>query len=216
MICEHCLGEFSVKPRGPRTPRFCSAHCQNRQWGENNPDRQRELWRAAYSRNPDAKKQRVKKYAAEHPEVNNRAAKKYAQTDKGRVAGIKRTKVHRARRLGATGNHTTGEFLQVVNRFDNKCLRCGETFDQLTEDHVVPLSRGGSDSISNIQPLCHPCNSAKRDKTIDYRPKDIGYHPMLGQSVIASVSGGMAPQCGPRAVPCDTETLQLKGKGKCP
>ena len=28
-------------------------------------------------------------------------------------------------------------------------------------DHVVPWSRGGSDSLFNLQPLCHPCNRSK-------------------------------------------------------
>lgn len=28
-------------------------------------------------------------------------------------------------------------------------------------DHVVPWSRGGVDSLHNLQPLCRPCNRAK-------------------------------------------------------
>src|SRR5262249_2701276 len=36
-------------------------------------------------------------------------------------------------------------------------------------DHIVALSRGGQNTISNIQPLCPRCNEAKQAKTIDYR-----------------------------------------------
>jgi HNH endonuclease len=36
----------------------------------------------------------------------------------------------------------------------------------LTVDHIVPLSRGGTDELSNLQFLCASHNSAKRDKLI--------------------------------------------------
>jgi 5-methylcytosine-specific restriction endonuclease McrA len=36
-------------------------------------------------------------------------------------------------------------------------LCCGEA-KPLTVDHVVPVSKGGSNDISNIQPLCLECN----------------------------------------------------------
>jgi len=39
-------------------------------------------------------------------------------------------------------------------------------------DHVLPVSKGGTSYISNIQPLCQPCNSGKKDKHIDYRPEN--------------------------------------------
>lgn len=45
-----------------------------------------------------------------------------------------------------------------------KCHYCGEIFsaDELTMDHVVPLSRGGKSSKGNIVPCCKPCNNDKK------------------------------------------------------
>ena len=39
----------------------------------------------------------------------------------------------------------------------------------LEADHVVPLTRGGSDDISNIQPLYGSCNRKKFVDIVDYR-----------------------------------------------
>lgn len=74
----------------------------------------------------------------------------------------------RVKEKNAPGSHTQREWERLVAKYDGKCLCCGST-ENITRDHVVPLSLGGSDDISNLQPLCHACNSAKQAQTIDYR-----------------------------------------------
>lgn len=49
---------------------------------------------------------------------------------------------------------------QLMARDGAYCAHCGEERD-LTIDHVRPLSRGGSNELSNLQVLCRPCNSRK-------------------------------------------------------
>lgn len=48
----------------------------------------------------------------------------------------------------------------VLGRDGHKCVTCGVETD-LTIDHIVPLIRGGTNSLSNFQTLCRPCNSRK-------------------------------------------------------
>lgn len=79
------------------------------------------------------------------------------------------SQVRRARVAGATGTHTNDEWFALCEYYKNKCLCCGTT-DRLTQDHIVPIARGGSDYIDNIQPLCMTCNLKKGARTIDYRP----------------------------------------------
>lgn len=65
-------------------------------------------------------------------------------------------------------HYTQAQFLELCGLYGNRCAACRRK-RTLTADHVVPLYHGGSDDISNIQPLCKPCNSRKGATTIDYR-----------------------------------------------
>lgn len=43
------------------------------------------------------------------------------------------------------------------------CVDCG-TYDDLTVDHRVPLSAGGTNAASNLVVRCRMCNSAKHNR----------------------------------------------------
>lgn len=45
----------------------------------------------------------------------------------------------------------------------SKCNICGSTED-LEVDHIIPISKGGRNTKSNVQVLCSTCNLNKRDK----------------------------------------------------
>jgi 5-methylcytosine-specific restriction endonuclease McrA len=42
------------------------------------------------------------------------------------------------------------------------CLFCSSK-SELQIDHIVPISKGGANSIDNVQILCRPCNRKKSD-----------------------------------------------------
>ena len=48
----------------------------------------------------------------------------------------------------------------VMERDQYRCQHC-RAWTDLTVDHVVPRSQGGSDDPENLQVLCGPCNSRK-------------------------------------------------------
>ena|ERR1700722_2347904 len=98
--------------------------------------------------------------------VHRALGKKWRAAHPDKVAALKRK--YKARFRGAAGSHTLTEWLALVATYDGKCLACG-TSENLTQDHIIPISRDGTHYIENIQPLCVRCNSSKGDRIIDYR-----------------------------------------------
>ena len=68
----------------------------------------------------------------------------------------------------STGSFTKQEWRELLEKYGDKCLCCGSK-EKITLDHITPLSKGGSNSIDNIQPLCSVCNRKKWKDIIDYR-----------------------------------------------
>jgi hypothetical protein len=50
--------------------------------------------------------------------------------------------------------------IEVWRRDGGKCARCGSR-EKLEYDHIVPVSRGGSNTARNIELLCEKCNRTK-------------------------------------------------------
>ncbi len=59
------------------------------------------------------------------------------------------------------------ENVQIIvwNRDQGKCAKCGSSVN-LEFDHLIPISKGGSDTARNIQLLCEKCNRSKRDNLV--------------------------------------------------
>jgi hypothetical protein len=78
----------------------------------------------------------------------------------------------RAKKHGAEGKHTVQDISKLYKRQDGCCIyhglnpRChGELADSYHADHIIPLTRGGSNWPDNIQLLCPHCNISKGNKT---------------------------------------------------
>ncbi len=66
--------------------------------------------------------------------------------------------------------HTNEQWENLKRDYDFTCPCCGikEPEIKLTRDHIISLSKGGSDRIENIQPLCKKCNGKKHTKNTRY------------------------------------------------
>lgn len=91
----------------------------------------------------------------------------------------------RAREAGAVGCYTWAEVARKWMDNGKVCHYCRAPFAlaDIEPDHVVPLSKGGSDSIVNVVPSCHGCNCDKRDLMLNDWPADRarrGLPPLAG------------------------------------
>lgn len=104
-----------------------------------------------------------------HPErwaeIHRRGNRRYHKTEKGKLAQINAN--HRRRSRVGSGHVTRAEWCHIIERQNNRCLYCCRVFSaQLkpTQDHVIPLSRGGLHEALNIVAACLPCNRTKGAK----------------------------------------------------
>lgn len=53
----------------------------------------------------------------------------------------------------------------ILRRDGHRCQYCGRTDVTLTVDHIIPRSRGGTDTWDNLVAACVACNNKKGDHT---------------------------------------------------
>jgi 5-methylcytosine-specific restriction endonuclease McrA len=153
LVCLSCLKTFRVPRCHIKGRKYCTFSC--------------------YRKTLVGKKQSpetIAKRSASMFKCGSAASKKKWKVKNGAlVAHYQR--VRRARVRGGGGQYTLQEWNNLKFAYDYMCLCCkrSEPEIKLVADHVNPVSRGGSNDISNIQPLCSSCNSQKYISTIDYR-----------------------------------------------
>lgn len=163
-------------------------NANRRQHRKANPDSEREYQKRRRQEKPEQERERLKKWRAANPEKRKEQYRRNHERHRAeRNADAKRrvkvlyqkhperwliaSHARRARIAGSSGTFTTAEWEDLKAAHGHKCLSCGiaEPEIQLTVDHVVPLSKGGPNTIENIQPLCLSCNSTKKNEATDYR-----------------------------------------------
>jgi Restriction endonuclease len=87
---------------------------------------------------------------------------------------IRRAEAKRQRKAAAANKHkphkvSKSRRKRIHDRDGNHCLLC-LTAKNLTIDHVVPISAGGSSRDENLQTLCADCNALKGHNAFSFTP----------------------------------------------
>ena len=138
------------------------------------PERRREYGREWMRRNPGKARVAMRRWRRRHPEEHNAEGRAYYARHKERLAPYFAAYIRahrelrqairarrRARELAAEGNHTTAEWIALLDEYGYRCAYDGSD-GPLEPDHRIPLARGGTNYIENILPACRRCNTRKR------------------------------------------------------
>jgi 5-methylcytosine-specific restriction endonuclease McrA len=83
------------------------------------------------------------------------------------ASSSKEAKIHyfqqrRARKASVTNDLSVARWREILAYFGGRCAYCQKQ-GRMTQDHIVPISRGGGHTAANVVPACGSCNSIKRN-----------------------------------------------------
>ena len=152
-----------------------------KQWSKDKYDKNPEKQREAQNRWREKNLDRERAYQTVWREANREKIKEYAkafrETEKGHVGMLLAAHTRRARKYATRTERYTVQ--QILDLYGTDCHICGEPIDLtapraigkgegwekgLNLDHVIPLSKGGTDTIDNIKPSHGKCNIKKSTK----------------------------------------------------
>jgi 5-methylcytosine-specific restriction endonuclease McrA len=117
--------------------------------------------RADYHKN----RQRYRTQQNQHYYINHEdqldRRKKYYYANKDKVIALN------ARRRTAEGQFTADDIECLYTEQEGRCRYCGMTLHgEYQIDHIVPVSRNGTNWPDNLALTCAPCNMSKKDKLL--------------------------------------------------
>ena len=97
--------------------------------------------------------------------VAKRSCHNYSKSEKGRLSRATRHNRRRSAKMMVENNFTLEMWKQTLEEYNYLCAYCGSK-ENIQQEHIVPISKGGNHIKDNIVPACYSCNSSKRDKTL--------------------------------------------------
>ena len=169
---EHAKDPEFVASNRQRARDYCREKRSDPEWCA--AERERLAWKNMTPEQKQRKVERNKTRRQADPERFNRKQNEYRNKRRREDAKVRQAhrdevKMRKHMKRANGGSYTLEEWRTMCLLVGGRCVKCGQIAD-LTVDHIIPVSVGGSNDISNLQPLCMSCNSIKGTEIFDYRP----------------------------------------------
>lgn len=150
-INQRCYQKHIVERRAEKLAEYHSRpeyhKVRSRKWKEKNRDRAN-AWRRRWLANNPEQRARctagIVAWQQAHPEKVKEASARY-----------------HARKRDAIGTVSLEQWRELAAAYHYRCAYCRERPRRLERDHMMPLSRGGHDTVENVVPTCSRCNGNK-------------------------------------------------------
>ena len=148
---------------------------QIKNWSNKNREKRNQIDRRSYIKHKAKRISKSLKWIKENPE-------KHAKRNQERRATI--------RNLEA--NFTSVDWEKCKSIFNNTCAYCGKK-SKLQQEHVIPVSKGGTYTKDNILPACKSCNSSKNNRDFATWYKSYKhYNEVRGAKIYQYIKKGVA------------------------
>ena len=142
---EQWLENRRIYARAYRAANLEKRRAIERRYQESHREQERVRGRKKYYSNKGRHAQLTAAYRKSHPEKKAQyARKRYAAKCNAPINDL-----------------TAKQWEDIKAAYKNACAYCGRKMKRLEQDHITPLSKGGSHTLSNIVPACRSCNSKK-------------------------------------------------------
>lgn len=133
-------------------------------WQKKNRDKILARRRARYHANFTLERERSKQYRLRAPEKHRAAVKTWRLKNPIKAKAL--VAARRARRMSAGGTFSSADVAQIMKSQRGRCGYCRQPVRKRAPhlDHIMALSRGGTNDRTNLQILCSSCNHRKYNK----------------------------------------------------
>lgn len=142
---------------------------RHKQYAKANKEKLSEYQKRYREDNKEKLSEYKKQYRQDNKEYFTNYKKHHRQTPKGKALKKVSNQKRRAIKKQVGGSFTATQILELFEKQKGQCVYCKTKLyktgnNKYHADHIQPLSKGGSNDISNIQLLCSSCNLSKNDK----------------------------------------------------